>query len=245
MKKIMVLILVTLGLQTQAINPPYVVGESYTYKINYGPINAGFAKLSIKNLENNIYTFEGKGWSNKFFDPFFKVRDTYISYYDYVEKEPIKFIRDVNEGGYIIKQKYTFDTKNNKVKTKKGEYNIFDNFQDMLSAFYYARSVPKKEILKDSIITLNIFMDEEEYDMGIKYIGNEKVKTKFGTLDCMVFIPTLQEGRIFKEEESMKIWITDDKNRSLIKVETEILVGTIKVMLYKTENVENIICINE
>ena len=88
-------------------------------------------------------------------------------------------------------------------------------------------------------------MDEEEYDMGIKYIGNEKVKTKFGTLDCMVFIPTLQEGRIFKEEESMKIWITDDKNRSLIKVETEILVGTIKVMLYKTENVENIICINE
>ena len=56
-------------------------------------------------------------------DNFFRVRDTYISYYDYVEKEPIKFIRDVNEGGYIIKQKYTFDTKNNKVKTKKGEYN--------------------------------------------------------------------------------------------------------------------------
>ena len=36
-----------------------------------------------------------------------------------------------------------------------------------------------------------------------------------------------QKGRIFKDDESAKIWISDDSNRALIRVETKILVGTI------------------
>ena len=238
MKKIIyLLILCLLTITGYSTEPPYKVGEAYTYKINYGIINAGYAKLSVKNLKNGIYTFEGKGWSNWTFDNFFKVRDTYTSYYDYVEKKPVRFVRDVNEGGHTIKQDYTFNVKENKVKTKKGEYKIFDNFQDMLSAFYYARGVSKDEMLKDSVIRLNIFMDEEEYEMGIKYVGNETIETKLGTIDCMVFILTLQEGRIFKDEESMKIWISDDSNRALVKVETKVLVGTIKVVLNSVKNV--------
>ena len=226
------------NIYTNQIETPYKVGEVYTYKINYGIINAGYAKLSVKNLKRGISTFEGKGLYNWAFDKFFKVRDTYISYYDYIEKKPIRFIRDVNEGGYIIKQDYIFDIKENKVETKKGEYKLSDNFQEMLSAFYYARLVSKSEMLKDSLLRLNIFMDEEEYKMDIRYICNEKVETKFGSLDCMVFIPTLQEGRIFKDEENMKIWISDDRNRALVKVETKVLVGTIKVMLNSVKNVK-------
>ncbi len=236
-KTIITLFSIFLSLTGYSIEPPYKVGEEYTYKINYGVINAGYAKLSVKDLNKGIYTFEGKGWSNWTFDNFFKVRDTYTSYYDYIEKKPVRFVRDVNEGGYTIKQDYNFNIKENKVKTKKGEYKIFDNFQDMLSAFYYSRSVSKDKILNDSIISLNIFMDEEEYAMGIKYIGEEIVETKLGTIKCMVFVPTLQEGRIFKDEESMKIWISDDNNRSLIKVETKVLIGTIKVMLNSVKNV--------
>jgi len=226
------------NIYTNQIETPYKVGEVYTYKINYGIINAGYATLSIKNLKRGIYTFEGKGWSNMVFDSFFKVRDTYISYYDYIEKKPIRFIRDVNEGGYIIKQDYIFDIKENKVETKKGEYKLSDDFQDMLSAFYYARTVSKADMLKDSLIRLNIFMDEEEYKMSIRYIGNERINTKFGVLDCMVFIPILQEGRIFKDEESMKIWISDDSNRALVKVESKVLVGIIRVMLNSVKNVK-------
>ena len=95
---------------TYATKPPYNVGESYTYKINYGIINAGYAELNVKGLKKGVYKLEGKGRTNIFFDNFFRVRDTYISYYDYREKKPVRFIRDVNEGGYIIKQNYVFDT---------------------------------------------------------------------------------------------------------------------------------------
>ena len=76
-------------------------------------------------------------------------------------------------------------------------------------------------------------MDEENYSLEILYLYNEKVKTNFGIVNCMVFKPKMQEGRVFQDGEQMKIWISDDKNRLLIKVETKILVGTIKAFLVK------------
>ena len=92
--------------------------------------------------------------------------------------------------------------------------------------FFFADNVKK-----DSIINLNIFMDEENFQMQIRYEKNELVKTKWGKIDCMIFIPQLQKGRVFKDRESMKIWISDDENKIMIKVETKIILGTIKAEL--------------
>ena len=47
----------------------------------------------------------------------------------------------------------------------------------------------------------------------------------------MVFKPRMQEGRVFEDGEQMKIWITEDINHFLIKVETKIWAGTIKAIL--------------
>jgi hypothetical protein len=41
----------------------------------------------------------------------------------------------------------------------------------------------------------------------------------------------LLEGRVFKEEEGMTVWVTDDKNRIVVRAEAEILVGSIKMDL--------------
>ena len=55
-----------------------------------------------------------------------------------------------------------------------------------------------------------------------------RFETKIGKINCMVFKPIMQEGRVFEDGEQMKVWISDDDNRLLIKVETEIWAGTIK-----------------
>ena len=41
----------------------------------------------------------------------------------------------------------------------------------------------------------------------------------------------MQEGRVFEDGEQMKVWITDDFNHLLMKVETKIWAGTIKAIL--------------
>jgi len=74
-------------------------------------------------------------------------------------------------------------------------------------------------------------MDEENYFLEVSYLNNEVIETEFGKVDCMVFKPKMQEGRVFEDGEEMKIWISDDKNHLLLKVETKIWAGTIKAVL--------------
>jgi len=229
---------------------PFEVGESCTYRIHYGPITAGYGRLTIKNLEhhNNIkcFYFEGIGQSNSFFDLFFKVQDKYISYVNSTSLSPVHFIRDVNEGGYIIKQNYLFNAKNKEVLAEDSIYKIPKKTQDMLSGYYFTRALLNLQNVKeDSILKLNIFMDEEIYPMQIKYVKNEVIKTKWGKINCLVFTPLLQEGRVFKDAIGMRIWISDDENKLMIKAETKIIVGVIKVELSSFKGLKSPLSITE
>ena len=229
---------------------PFVVGESCSYRIHYGPITTGYGYLSVKELENHLgekcYFFDGFGETNTFFDYIFEVNDSYISYCNSNTLDPVHFIRDVNEGGYKIKQDYRFNCKEREVLVADSLYQIPENSHDMISAFYYARTLfSRQNIKEDSILKINIFMDEENYPMQIRYLKNEIVKTKWGKINCMVFVPQLQIGRIFQEEEEMRIWISDDDNKLMIKVETKIIVGMIKAELSSFEGLKTPLSITD
>jgi len=231
-------------------NYPFKVGERCTYRIHYGPITAGYGYLTVKGLvkhfEERCYFFDGFGETNTFFDYIFEVNDSYISYSNCKTLSPVHFIRDVNEGGYIIKQNYLFNSQKNEALIEDSVYKIPENSQDMISVFYYARTLLNRQnVKKDSLLKINVFMDEENYPMQIKYLKNEILKTKWGKINCMVFVPQLQEGRIFKDEEEMKIWISDDDNKLMIKVETKIIVGSIKAELSSFEGLKNPLSITD
>ena len=89
----------------------------------------------------------------------------------------------------------------------------------------------KESIINGKSFYVPIFMDNENYHLEIKYLANEIIDTKWGKIDCMVFNPKMQEGRVFEDGEKMKIWITDDANHLLLGVEAEIWAGTIKAVL--------------
>ena len=231
-------------------NLPFKVGESCTYRIHYGPITAGHGTLIVKNIEkhNNRECFhlEGIGQTNSFFSLFFKVQDKYISYVNSTSLSPVHFIRDVNEGGYIIKQNYLFNAKNKEVLAEDSIYKIPKKTQDMLSGYYFTRALLNLQNVKeDSILKLNIFMDEEIYPMQIQYVKNEVIKTKWGKINCLVFTPLLQEGRVFKDAIGMRIWISDDENKLMIKAETKIIVGVIKAKLSSFKGLKSPLSITE
>ena len=80
-------------------------------------------------------------------------------------------------------------------------------------------------------------MDEENFNLDILYLYNEVIETKIGMIDCMVFKPIMQEGRVFEDGEDEGL-ISNDENRLLIKVETEIWAGTIKAELISVKNIQ-------
>jgi hypothetical protein len=44
-------------------------------------------------------------------------------------------------------------------------------------------------------------------------------------------MPLVQQGRVFKENESLTVWFSDDQNRIPVKLKASILVGSIKMDL--------------
>ena len=221
---------------------PYKVGEYSAFDISFEGIKVGSAEMKIeKQIKiNGVSTFHiiGKGRTASFFDWFFKVRDVYETYLDTSKIRPVKFVRDIHEGGYEKKQQYIFKHSAGKVFWKDTSHVIFPTTQDMLSALFYARTFNKNDLLQKKSFFVPIFMDEENYSLEILYLKDEKVKTNFGEVNCMVFKPKMQEGRVFEDGEEMKIWISDDRNHLLVKVETQIWAGSIKAILVKHQGVK-------
>lgn len=226
-------------------NEAFKRGEMLKFRLHYGIIEAGTATLGITDEAKEIAgrkTFHvvGLGQSRGAFDFFYKVRDRYETYIDEKAIVPWIFLRHVSEGGYTIDQSYAFNHYNSKVNVGDGQvFPIEPNMQDMLSAFYAARNLDLSGAKEGDIYSINCFMDKEVWPLKVKFIGRETITTDLGTFRCLKYRPIVQKGRIFKHEEDLNIWITDDKNHIPIKGQADVLVGSIKTELTSYSGLAN------
>lgn len=219
-------------------------GEVLKYRVHYGFIDAGTASIEVKDENTliggrNTFHIVGIGITKSSFDWFFKVRDRYESYIDEQAMTPWLFIRRVNEGGYIINQNMVFDQIKHTVNSNGKIVKTPPNIQDMVSSFYYARCLDFSNAKKGDLFTIPSFVDNKLFNLQIKFMGTETIKTDFGKIKCMKFVPVIQTGRIFKNENDLKIWITDDANHIPIRAEADILVGSIKMDLLSYSGLAN------
>lgn len=239
MKKFIVFIifLTTVSFTTQK-ERAFDVGEWFKFRIHYGVINAGYATLEVKDAVRNnkkVYHAIGKGYTTGMSRFFFKVDDTYESYFDKETGNPYEFVRKIDEGGYTKNQEGFFDQSSDRVLVKdyknKKERTIVvpNNVQDIMSTFYYLRNYPTIDKLKvGESVSIDMFFDDETTKFKLKFIGNEDISTKYGTIATMVFRPLVQSGRVFKEEESLTVWISDDDNKLPVRIKASLAVGSIK-----------------
>lgn len=226
---------------------PFATGERLVYSISYGLLTAGEAVISVENIHQrqgkNIAHMVGLGYSKGMFEWFFRVRDRYETFYDIDNLEPVEFIRDVDEGGFIIKHHILFDNNSNTavdiLLDKNKVFHLEDRTQDIFSAFYYARLTDIKSLIPGSVIQIPVFLDHEMYRFQIRYIGEETIKTKFGKISCLKFKPIVQQGRVFKEKDTMTIWVSNDENKVPVLIKTDLLVGSLKAELIQYEGLKN------
>ena len=74
-----------------------------------------------------------------------------------------------------------------------------------------------------------MFLDNEVYNLYIRYLGKEVVKTRYGKFNAIKFRPLLVKGTIFEGGEKMTVWVSDDRNHIPLRIESPITVGSIKV----------------
>lgn len=242
MKKILLLlILVTTVSFDSKKEDAYDVGEWFKFRIHYGIVNAGYATLEVKDATvNSKKSFHviGKGYTTGMSRFFFKVDDLYESYIDKETGNPHQFVRKINEGGYTKNQEGFFNQITNRVLVKDYKHKeektlmIPKNTQDILSAFYYLRNYSSIDKLKvGESIAIDMFFDDETTKFKLKFIGREDITTKFGDVSAMIFRPLVQSGRVFKEQESLTVWVSDDDNKLPLRIKASLAVGSIKADL--------------
>ena len=217
------------------------VGEWFKFRIHYGIVNAGYATLEVKeDVKNNKKVFHaiGRGYTTGMTKLFFKVDDDYESFFDKESGNPYQYIRKIDEGGYKKNEEGFFNQTNDKILVKdyknKNEKTIPvpNNVQDILSTFYYLRNHPTIDKLKiGESISIEMFFDGETTKFKLKFIGKEDLETKFGIVSTMIFRPYVQAGRVFKEQESLTVWISDDDNKMPLRIKASLVVGSIKADL--------------
>lgn len=226
-------------------NTAFKEGEVLSYRLHYGVMDAGVAVLEVKPsvLEvsgRKVYHIVGNGYSKGTFDWFFKVRDRYETFIDKDAGVPWMFVRRVDEGGYKFSQDYTFNHYTKKVDVGGGEkIDVPVGVQDMLSSFYAARNLDFSNAKEGDVYTIKSFVDKELWPMKIRYVGKETIETDIGKYRCLKFRPIVQQGRIFKNEEDLNVWITDDKNHIPLRAQAKILIGSIKLDITSASNLAN------
>jgi len=218
--------------------------EKITYTVYYSVvglyINAGTAVFSTKLEQLNgkpVFHVTGTGTTHPSYDWVYRVRDTYESFIDTASMQPLRFIRNVDEGGYKIYQHYDFNKANNIATTTKGDFKVPACVQDVLSAIYYARNIDYNRYKVNDRIPFTMFLDHEVYNMYIRYLGKETIKTRYGTFRAIKFKPLLVKGTIFEGGEKMTVWVTDDANHIPVRIESPITVGKVKVDMMSYSNI--------
>ncbi len=255
MKKaaLILVFLATVGFTDQTISDPkesaFQSGEWFQFRIHYGLINAGYAELELKEvIKNNkkVFHAKGYGYTTGITKLFFKVEDDYQSFFDLETGVPYHFIRKIDEGGYTKNQEGFFNQATKTVLVRDYKRKTENNFavpektQDILSSFYYLRNHPNVDKLKEGeSIHIDMFFDDETTKFKLKFMGREDIKTKFGTIPTLVFRPYVQSGRVFKEQESLTVWVSDDANKLPIRIKATLAVGSLKADLEKVKGLKH------
>ncbi|MBE2280473.1 MAG: DUF3108 domain-containing protein [Ignavibacteriaceae bacterium] len=213
------------------VNKAFKEGEKLTFNVNYGFVTAGIATMAIPQIKKmsgrDAYNVVFEVNTVPSFDIFFKVRDRYESFLDTEGLFPWRFTQHIREGGFSKDYSAFFDQRRGKAKTTDGEFDIPPYTHDIISAFYFARTIDYSNMKKGQRIRLQNFYEGKVHDLDVVYHGKERITVPAGTFDCIMIEPLVKEGGLFKNEGNIIVWLTDDIVKMPVKVKTKVVIGAI------------------
>lgn len=217
--------------------------ELLSYRIHYGVLNAGTVDMSVSkplNIHNKkAYNFKIEGRTNKSFNWLYKVRDKFESWVDASSHTPLRYAKTVRENDYYHQDVAIYNHKENYLRNKEGKINITQNTQDLASAIYFMRQLDFKNKPLNYAYPMDIYIDNEIYNLKVAYKGKETIQTDLGKVRCIRLQPEMVVDRVFKEKDALTVWVSDDKNHIPVRIEAAIYVGSLKVDLTRYKNLKN------
>ena len=221
-------------------NASFQTGETIRYKVHYGVINAGEAVVEIAGglervADRPCYKATVSGRTTGSFDFFLHVRDQWRAYVDTASILPLRSTRDIEEGNYRKKEVVEFDQTHdvvNVLQTHTKEpirytFKVADNVQELVSGFYYLRTLNYDHLKPGDVIRMGGFFDESTFILEVTFKGREIVDTKAGPIHVLKLVPRMPRNTVFRGEEAIKVYLSDDRNKIPVLFQAELFVGAV------------------
>ena len=229
----------------------YVPGERLEYKMSYKAKlfpNTEVANVSIETSNSTLdgqpaYKVYGIGQTARAFNWIFPVKDAYTIWIDPSTLRTKRFEADLQEGDYTRRSTFIFDQDNGKVYTRWQtrqrpiEYRTLEitrNGMDAISLYFNMRSVSDDEIREGFSRDLEMVLEDEVHHLKFRFEGREVKKIKnlgrFNTLKFRCKIAS-SDGYAFEDGTEFEIWISDDRNKIPLYIQSPIKVGSVQAYL--------------
>ncbi|MBD2704071.1 DUF3108 domain-containing protein [Spirosoma sp. BT702] len=237
----------TMDTYRRVVNNSFGPGEHLEYRVHYGFLNAAEAVVDVsptlyKVNERPCYRVNVDGRTVGAFDLVTRIRDTWRSYIDTSAILPQKFYTNLQENSYRKEENVTFNheanTAKSEEKTEKDIVKVPDNVHDLISGYYFLRTIEFERLSPGQMLEVPAFYDNTIYNMKIRYRGKAVIKTKQGKINVFKLNPVLPPNKLFKEEESIRIFVSDDANKVPVKVEVDLWVGAMVMDLKKNSGLK-------
>ena len=233
----------------------YVPGETLNYRMSYKAKlfpNTEVAKVMIQTTEAELdgksaYKVYGIGQTAKAFNWIFPVKDAYTIWIDPASMRTMRFEADLKEGDYTRRSTFIFDQPNGKVYTQwqtkqrpveRRTLEITENGMDAVSLYFNMRSVADDEIKEGFARDLEMVLEDTVRYLSFRYEGREVKRIKnlgrFNTLKFRCKIAT-SDGYAFTDGTEFEIWISDDRNKIPLYIQSPIKVGSVQAYLSSYE----------
>ncbi|WP_017732835.1 DUF3108 domain-containing protein [Nafulsella turpanensis] len=220
-------------------------GEVMKYRVHYGFVTAGEATMVVDNKlyrlnDRPCYRIDVFGETTGLADGLFSIDNNWGTFLDTAAVIPHKSYQFIKEGGYRRNRIVDFDQQQRLARLNKlhkesrelvevEEYEVPQNVQDMVSGYYYLRTLNYDKMKEGQIIAVDAFFDGEIYDFKVRYLGKEKIKTRLGRKRAVVLEPIMPDNEVFEGGNPIKVWISDDQYKIPLKVRANLLVGAVEV----------------
>ncbi len=212
-------------------NTAFGAGEYLRFDVNYGYITAGEAVMKIRdtliNGSRRCLKIEFTVTSKPFFDLVYKVRDRYESIIDSEGLFPWRFEQHIREGGYTRDFTADFDQHRHVAMTSEGDHPVPPYVHDIMSAFYFARTIDYTNFAVGQKIHLQNFYKDSTYELDVRFKGRQDIEVEAGKFKCVVVEPLAREGGLFKSDGKVYVWLTDDDRKMPVRVSSKIAIGSI------------------
>lgn len=209
---------------------PFGVGERLIYDVRFGPVRVGRGSMEIIGID----TVRGRAaWHAHFRvkggNFVYRVNDTYESWIDTARMHSLRYLQNISEGRYNKQRRYEFYPERQIYQeNEKPEQPSIADPLDEASLLYFIRTVPLEV---GRTYEFDRYFKPEKNPVRIKVLRRERVSVPAGNFQTIVIQPMIKSNKLFAENGSAEIWISEDSARMMVQMKSDLSFGSLNLYL--------------